>query len=869
MLAASCSTQKNTQASRAYHAMKVNYNIYFNGNLSFEEGLNEIAKANKDDYTGMLNLYPVSNHVAAKAATGKMDRTIEKCRKCIKLHSIKKRPKVDQSKTSDPEYRAWLKQEEFNPAMPKAWLLLGKAEFHKGDFLESIGTFNYIEKHFGYDKDVVAQCQLWAVRAYAESGWIYEAEDLLRKVQVDDLKRKNASLYSATTADLRLKSKQYKEAIPHVKIAMQDEKRKGFRPRFAYVLGQLYELDGQRDEARAYYKEVINMQPDWEMDFNARIRLAQLERNTAGAIRDLKKMASRYKYKDKLDQIYGAMGNIRLTEHDTLGALEYYMKGAEESTQNGAAKACVLIQAGDLYFQQKDYVHAQPCYAEAATILSSENEDYPRVRKRSEVLSELVVEYNTVVLQDSLQRLSRMTEEEQMKVCEQIVADLIEQEKNDSIAAAQAARDAENGAKDGLQSVNTSKMIGGNGSKEWYFYNDALLRQGQQQFRQKWGNRALEDNWRRKAHNNAETAFATPPLGEEEEKFEEQPEQDSDSTTTMFEDSVPPIATDPHDPRYYMQQIPRTEEELQASNEQIAAALYNMVGIYQDKLEDRALADETFAELRRRFPNDSRLADLYYMQYLTALKQNDTIAAEEYRQALLTQFPECTYASVVRDPRYFDKLRTMTVEQDSVYEATYEAYKRSEYAAVKANKDYAEANYPLSPLMPRFLFLNAVAVAKTDGQDAFINELRDLVNRYPDSELGTMAKDFLALMNEGLESQKGGTTSSLADKRTEESKQEEEGLGEEVLDDRNVVSIFIPKDETTLNNLLYNVALYNFTRFMIKDFDLKTDLNYSSTQSVLEISGFDSRDEVEWYKGLLLEDADLQSLFNQLGAEVR
>jgi len=132
-----------------------------------------------------------------------------------------------------------------------------------------------------------------------------------------------------------------------------------------------------------------------------------------------------------------------------------------------------------------------------------------------------------------------------------------------------------------------------------------------------------------------------------------------------------------------------------------------------------------------------------------------------------------------------------------------------------------------------------------------------------------MAKDFLALMNEGLESQKGGTTSSLADKRTEESKQEEEGLGEEVLDDRNVVSIFIPKDETTLNNLLYNVALYNFTRFMIKDFDLKTDLNYSSTQSVLEISGFDSRDEVEWYKGLLLEDADLQSLFNQLGAEVR
>ena len=869
LLVSSCSTQKNTQASRAYHAMKVDYNIYYNGNTSFEEGLEDIAKANHDDYTTLLNLYPVSNHKAAESAKGKMDRTIEKCRKCIKLHSIKKRPKADPKKTNDPAYRAWLKQEEFNPSMPKAWLLLGKAEFHKGDFLESIGTFNYIEKHFDYDKDIVAQCQLWSVRAYAESGWLYEADDLLRKVQVDDLKRKNAALYSAVTADLKLKSKLYKEAIPHVKIAMQEEKRKGNRPRFAYVLAQLYELNGDRDEARAYYKEVINMQPDWEMDFNARIRLAQLERNRAGAIRDLEKMAKRYKYKDKLDQIYCAMGNIRLAEGDTVGALEYYEKGIKESTQGGFAKAQVLIIAGDLYFEQKDYVHAQPCYSEAATILSAESEEYPRIRKRSEVLDELIVEYNTVVLQDSLQRLSKMSEEEQMKVCEQLVAALIEQEKNDSIAAAQAARDEENGAKEGLKSVNTSNMIGGGGSTAWYFYNDNLLRQGQQQFRQKWGNRKLEDNWRRKAHNSAESAFSAPPADTENEDGKGPDLAEADTTAGAGTDSIPPVATDPHDPMYYMQQIPRTEEELRASDEQIATALYNMVGIYQDKLEDRALADETFAELRRRFPTDSRLADLYYMQYLTALKQNDTIAAEEYRLALLNEFPESDYSSVVSDPRYFEKLRTMAAEQDSVYEATYNAYKRSDYATIRANKAHAEEIYPLSPLMPRFLFLNAVAVAKTDGQDAFIEELRDLVNRYPDSELGTMAKDFLALMNQGAESQKGGTTSSLADKRTEESKVEDEDLGKEELTDNNVVTILVPKDESSLNNLLYNVALFNFTHFMIKDFDLRTDLNFSMTQSALEVSGFDNADEVEWYKGLLREDADLQTVFTQLSAEVK
>lgn len=846
--------------------MKVDYNIYFNGNLAYEEGLQDIAKANKDDYTTLLPLYPVSNHKAAEAAKSKMDRTIDKCRKSIKLHSIKKRPTPDQSKMSDPAYRAWLKQEEFNPAMPKAWLMLGKAEFHKGEFLESIGTFTYIQKHFDYDKDIVAQCQLWSVRAYAESDWLYEADDLLRKVKVDDLKRRNAALYSAVTADLRLKQKQYREAIPHLKIALPEEKRKGNRPRFAYVLAQLYELTDQRDEARAAYKQVLNLQPDNEMDFNARIRLAQLEPNTGSALRGLEKMAKQYKYKDRLDIIYGAMGNIHLAKGDTTAALDAYQLAIEGSTQNGFPKAQVLLRAGDLYFDMRDYTHAQPCYAEAITILTTDNEDYPRVRKRSDVLSELVVEYNTVLLQDSLQHLSTLPEEEQLKVCEAIVAALIEQEKNDSVAAAQAARDAEND--EGPRSVNTSNMIGGGaGSGEWYFYNASLLRQGQQQFRQKWGNRALEDNWRRRTKGGEGTMFAGGGATEGETTEGDEQPIDSLGTDSTQTAGTPPMATDPHDPQYYMQQIPRTEDDIQRSNEQIATALYNMVGIYQEKLEDQALADETFAELKRRFPTEPRLADLYYMQYLTALKQNDTTAAEGYRLALLREFPESNYSSVVRDPKYFDKLRTMAAEQDSVYEATYNAYKRSDYATIRRNKQYAEENYPLSLLMPRFLFLNAVAVAKTDGQDAFVAELQDLVARYPDSELGSMAKDFLALMNQGLESQKGGTTSSLADKRTEDMEAEVDSVPAIV--DANVVLIAIPKDEKQLNQLLYQVALFNFTHFMIKDFDLRLVPNFSPTESALEVSGFDTPDEVEWYKGLLLAEPDLQTLFTTLGAQIK
>jgi len=124
-------------------------------------------------------------------------------------------------KWSDPEYQLWYKQEEFNPVLKDVWLLLAKAEFHKADFIGSVGTFTYIARHYANDKDVVARCQLWIARAYGEMGWIYEAEQVLSKLKQDDLKPQNAGLFASVNADLLLKKHQYKEAIPFLEIALK------------------------------------------------------------------------------------------------------------------------------------------------------------------------------------------------------------------------------------------------------------------------------------------------------------------------------------------------------------------------------------------------------------------------------------------------------------------------------------------------------------------------------------------------------------------------------------------------------------------------------------------------------------------------
>ena len=444
----SCSTQKNTWATRSFHQTKVSYNILHNGNIKYEEGLKAIRDAHTDDYTQVLPLYPVSDHKAAEAATAQMDVTIEKCRKCIKLHSIKAKPKRNPKKANDPKYKLWLQSEEFNNKMGLAWIRLGEAEFHKGDFLGSVSTMQYIINHYRNDPDMIAQAQLWIARGYAEMGWQYEAEDMLNRVQIDALSKRHARLYSAVKADVLLHGKHYHEAIPFVKIALPYEKRKVYRPRFAYVLGQLYEMEHNRDEAVRAYRSVVRMAPPVEMEFNARIRMAEL--GGKNSLRKLRTMTKQSKYKDKLDRIYGAMGNVYLSAQDTAKALEMYGKAIAEATEAGAAKAAVLVRAGDIYYDRREYSPAQPLYREAVTILTAENEAYARVQKRSEVLDELIAAYDQAQLQDSLQRISHLPEEEQRAIADKIIADLIAAEQADSAKQAQEARELARGRRNRL-----------------------------------------------------------------------------------------------------------------------------------------------------------------------------------------------------------------------------------------------------------------------------------------------------------------------------------------------------------------------------------------------------------------------------------
>ena len=659
---------------------------------------------------------------------------------------------------------------------------------------------------------------------------------MLTPVHIVALSRKHARLYSAVKADVLLKGEHYHEAIPFVKIAIPYEKRKIYRPRFAYVLGQLYEKEGKRDEAIQAYKHVIRLAPPNEMDFNARIRMAELEGK--GAIRKLKTMTKQSKHKDRLDQIYGTIGNIYLASRDTAKALEMYETAIKESTQAGTTKAAILVRAGDIYFEQRAYVPAQPCYREAVTIFTAETyKDFGRIQKRSEVLDELIVSYTQAQLQDSLQRLSQMPEEQQRAIVDKIIADLIEAEKHDSIKAVEDARELARGD-EGPRSVNTANMLGGGAqSGEWYFYNPQLIKQGQQEWRKRWGNRPLEDNWRRKNKQVVINDEMSASLNDENDAALGADSIGMDSTMV----SAPILETDIHKPEYYLQQIPRTEEDFAVSDSLWREALVALYYIYLDRLEDVPQAEETLRLLELKWGTHALVQAIHEDQQLRALRH---------------------------DTAYIARMQRMLAAQDSLFVVTYDAYAHGRYAEIKSivrNRKTEMINDHWS-LAPRFLFLNAIAVARTEGQEPFVAALQELVDNYGSSELGAMSKDMLAMMGQGMESQKGGSTGDLAELRNQTEAPDaadDEAAKQEWSDDRNqpsVVVLILPtNDEQALNELQYEIALFNFSQFLIRDFELQKMPVWGEV-AALRISGFTDLDEAEWWIGLLQQNEEMQSV---------
>lgn len=869
-LVVACSPKKNNAATRKYQEFITRYNIYYNGDKHYTETLADMESKYEDDYSRLVLMHPIQakGQEGLPQPSGDFNRSIEKAQKAIQLRSIKKKPAKKSGKSRDPEYKAWMKREEYNPFLHNVWLMMGRSQFYNGDFLGAASTFFYISKHFPWLPKTVTEAKIMQAMSYISMDWQFEAEMILTRIKHDDLTTNRLRrLYNFAYADFYIHAANYEEAVPFLVEAVKGAKG-AQKTRLNFLLGQVYQRLGRNAEAyKAFAAAGSSASTTYRTKFNARIKQSEVFAgdNIEQEVKALRRMTRYDRNKDYLDQIYYAIGNLYLSRGDTVSAIENYEIANEKSTRNGIDKAMNQLILGGLYFGMRNYEKAQPNYAEAVPLLPSSYPDLENIKRRSDVLDELAVYSQNVNLQDSLLRLAAMSPAERDAVIEKLIKEFVEKEKKEAEEARRQDYLAEQAANGNKLEDNNTPSFTINSDNSWYFYNTATKNAGKTEFQKRWGSRKLEDDWRRRN----KTSFNTSDFdsAQADESDEENPDGTEDENVepemTEEEKEKEERKNDPHFPEYYLAQIPQTDEEKATSHDVIQEGLYNMGVILKDKLEDYDASQAEFDRLLADYPDNTYRLDVYYNLYLMYLRMGRAEEAEHYRRLILGDFADSKYGIALKDRNYVDKLRDMDAIQQQLYDSAFNAYMENRNSDVHLIYEKMNEEYPLSKLMPKFMFLHALAYVTEKKNDEFNTTLRELLERYPDTDITPFASAWLKGMAQGRQLQTAGSNmrgmiwdTRLTNDSTSTAYSDSLAQFELNPDARQTLVFTFATDKVASNELLYEIARHNFRSFVVKDFDLEP-MNFGRLGMIV-VRGFDNIEELNHYRKVMASNPDFK-----------
>ena len=874
-----CSTQKNTAQSRWWHAFNARYNTYYNGSVAYIEGSLEKENGNKDNYTEQIPLYTVSNKNSRELGKSQFDRAIEKSEKAIHQHSIKRRPQWTKNRRKTAKDIEWLSRREYNPFLWKAWMLMGRSQFFKGDFESAASTFSYMSRLYATQPAIYGKARAWLAKCYIEQNLTYDAEDVIRNMERDSIHWRAQKEWDYTYADYYIHKGEAARAIPYLRKVISHEMRRKQKAREWYLMGQLQASIGNHREAYKAFKHVIRLNPPYELEFNARISMTEVmaSTNSKKMISRLKRMAASDNNKEYLDQVYYAIGNIYLSQRDTLHAIYAYEQGNQRATRSGIEKGVLLLHLGDLYWAKEKFSDARRCYGEAIGLLDKERKDYQQLSDRSKVLDELVPYTDAVELQDSLQRLAQMSEKDRNAAIDRVITALKkkEREERNKQAEAEAANRQNNGQGNGFGGNNrnnrnntnrnnaTNTGFGTNGSNsQWYFYSPLAVSQGKTQFQKQWGKRENVDNWQR--INKTVVAGA---MGAEEMTDEM---RDSLAQAAILEDSLKQTTdsavNDPHKREYYLAQIPFTPEQIAESNKLIMDGLYHSGVIFKDKLDNLRLGERNLRRLTDQYPDYEHMDDAYYHLFLLYSRKGERGVAQQYLSRLQADYPESQWTALLSDPYFEENARIGVHLEDSLYTDTYEAFKASIYNKVKENRLVSDNRFPDGANRDKFLFVGGLSKLNEGDVTDCLKDMKEVVEKYPNSRLSEMAGMIINGVNAGRKLYGGKfDLSDVWTRRSEVLNATDSTKLKKFTAERNEKFVFLfayVPDSVNENQLLFEVAKYNFTHFMARQFDLQ--IEDIDGLHRLQISGFQSYDEARQYANAVYQQPAITRLLAQV-----
>ncbi|WP_425269164.1 tetratricopeptide repeat protein [Maribacter litoralis] len=708
MLFNACSVKKDKFVNRNWHALNTKYNTLYNGNIAFDLGRETLNDTYQDDYFEVLPIerLEVSGEIKLDSEDNNPNFLIaeEKATKAIQRHSMD------------------IKDEERNPQIDEAFLLLGKARYFDERYIPALESFNYILNKYS-ESDKLNEASIWRekVNIRLENDDL-AIKNLKRLMKYERLKDQEYADARAMLAQAYINLNAPDTAVQNLKVASHYTKKNPEKGRYYHIIGQLYNQMGFKDSANYAFDKVIELNRKSPRVYMINAEIEKLKNtkvtseNKEEVLEYLTKMELNRENRPFLDGIYRQLAEFHLEQEADSLAIVYFNKSLRASQNKPKLNALNYENLAEYNFDESVYKPAGAYYDSVLTNLNENTKKFRAIKKKRDNLEDVIKYEDIVQYSDSVITVFEMPKEEQLAYFGKHIEELQK-------AKEAAQKKEKQRITDGFAAFNNSK--GGKENKgKFYFYNITSLGYGQNDFKNRWGNRELTDDWRwsdKSLINSENIALQNAPGA-------------NDSLNVVSEDEK--FSLD-----YYMDRLPTDVAIIDSLKTERNFANYQLGLIYKEKFNENLLAAEKLenvlasnAEERLILPSKYNLYKIY--------EEVGSPLKETMKADIIANHADSRYAEILLNPQAV--LADSSDSPEKRYESLFKQYQDQHYLQVITGAEENINRFTGDPIVPKFEMLKANAIGRLQGFELFKEALNYVALTYPNNPEGKKAEQMIA-----------------------------------------------------------------------------------------------------------------------------
>lgn len=623
--------------------------------------------------------------------------------------------------------------EEKNKKMFDAYILLAQSRLYRNKPLEALDGLNFVFSNMRKDKRIPL-ARIYQAQAYSKMEDYHRAEEVFADLKKSKIKKEYRKLLEIYYSEMLLASGKKQDAVNELDDAYVVNKNRKLRSRVAFLRGQILSELGRNEEARESFATAYKNANDFEFEVKSQIEIAKTFNGEGddyqGAKSYLEKISKKGTYGSRKNEFYYALGLMANKAGKKDEAKEFFAQSLKEKVSDPQIRGLTYYEIGKAYFEQSDYLSAGAFYDSSLAVMTYQPSKI-LLEEYSANIKKVSANYYLIKKNDSILALTQMPETERITFFNKYIDDIKTKEAREEIE--RKKEESTKGFDTGDYSANS--MFAGNtggfqdfgGNKGgFYFANLGTVAKGESSFKQIWGNRSLNDNWRTSARSNTIEDLKNQAMG----------------ITT---------APDPRrlEPNFYIEKIPTKKEDILALKKARDTASLGIGRMYETYFSDTPLATKTLYDLADTQPEEDIKLQALYQIFAFNYEKNPG-AAERAKQMILDEYPYTSYAEFVRNPKN-SSFSQSAEEVEKLYTQAFDLYAQEKYEESRTLIDGALEKYPKDALVPKFSLLNAFNIGKTAGKEIMILQLEQISLNYAKTPEGEKATEMLKYLKSDLE----------------------------------------------------------------------------------------------------------------------